>query len=570
MILHADKRFGKIRRILRLTILLLAATRVAAAQRVTGPTEDASVLPRGMARVAISPTWSRYHERFADGLGRRAKGEVEPLAADFDLDSLGLTALPALAPVQTALQSILGAGAPLPITAGRLQTRFDASVAYTPIVAEFGLTSRITLGMMVPLVKTRTEVSVNPNPTGLGATVGFNPALTNAQARSANALVVSQLTAAASQLQQRLQACSGSSDPSCAAINANRAAAQQLVTSAGAAATGIENVYGTSTDKPGSAFAPVHLSSVQQSVESRLSSLSADFTGFLGAPGSGSAWISSQPVGAPPLAYADFQQLLTDSAGGIIADTLQSVEVNTIGDMEVGAKVLLFDSFGTVPPQQAALGGVKLRLSVAALYRFGIAQMESAANFADIGTGDAQDDIEGRVFADVMFGRHLWASFVGRYGIQRADVRSFRVPDAPHQPFPPASRMIVLQRDLGDYISGEFSPRLVVSDNIAFSGSYVLFSKAEDSYAFGPESVVDPDSAAVIDPGVLALGSARREQRVLASVTYSNLAAYYRNRARVPMEVSLTVGRTISGDGNAPKASITSLSFRFYNQIFGK
>jgi hypothetical protein len=97
-----------------------------------------------------------------------------------------------------------------------------------------------------------------------------------------------------------------------------------------------------------------------------------------------------------------------------------------------------------------------------------------------------------------------------------------------------------------------------------------MFSKEADAYAFGAGSGVDPDSIGVIDPGVLALGSARREHRVLAAVTYSNLAAYYDNKARVPMEVSLTVGRTISGEGNAPKASITALSFRFYNRLFGK
>ncbi len=569
LILRDKTRLGKILLTL-LAVALLGPTRAARAQRVTGPTDDATVLPRGMVRVTVSPTWHRYHERFADGLGRVPKGEVEPLAADFDLDSLGPGAFRGLASVQTGLQSILGNSGPLPITAGRLRTRFDASVATTPLVAEFGLTNRITLGVMVPLVKTRNEVSVTPNPAGTGATVGINPALTNAQARALNASVVSQLNAAAAQLQQRLQDCTGSSDPGCAAINADRAAAQQLVTSAGAAAAGIESVYGVSVDRPGSLFAPVHRSSVQGSVETRLTALSNDFASFLGAPGGGAAWITSQPVGAPPMAWSDFQNAVHDSAGGIAGDTLRSVEVNTVGDVEVGAKVLLFDSFGSAPPQRATLGGVRLRLSVAAFYRFGTGQIESAGNFADIGTGDAQDDIEGRVFADVLLGKRFWASFVARYGVQQADVQFFRVPDAPHQPFPPASRQIAVNRDLGDYMSAEVTPRFVLTDNIAFSGTWALFSKQEDTYALGASSVVDPDSVAAVNPGVLALGTARRAQRLLGSITYSNLAAYHDNRARVPMEVSLTVGRTIAGEDNAPKASITALTFRFYNRIFGK
>ncbi len=569
MILHADNRLRKIRRILLVISALLVAPESATAQRVTGPSEDATVLPRGVARVTISPTWFRYHERFADGLGRRRKGEAEPLAADFDVDSLLPSMFPGLTQVESELRAILGSTVPLPITAGRLQTRFDANVAFTPITGEFGVTSRLTLGVMVPLVKTRTEVSVNPNPGGVGATVGLNPALTNPQARTINAAVVTQLMAAAAQLQQRLQDCAGSADPTCAAINANRQAAQDLVASAGAAATGIENVYGVSTARPGSVFAPVHQSSVQRNVESRPAAFSAGFTTFLGAaPGTG--WITDQPVGAPPMGYADFTRLLTDPDLGIVSDTLQSVELNTVGDVEVGAKFLLYDSFGTVPPQQAPLGGVRFRVSLGALYRFGSGLIESPTHFADIGTGDAQNDIEGRVYADALFGRRFWASFVGRYGVQQANAQVFRVPDAPHQPVAPASRQLPVWRDLGDYMAAEFSPRLVVTENIAFSGTYSFYSKGADDYSLGAGAVVDPDSVAAIDPAVLGLGTERKEQRVLAAVTYSNLASYYRGRARIPMEVSFSFGRTIAGEGNAPRASVSALTFRFYNRVFGK
>lgn len=546
----------------------MGLTSAANAQRVTGSFDDATVLPRGMVRVTISPTWNRAHERFADGTGSRRKGEVEPLAADFDLDSLGVSVLPALAPVQAGLQAILGAGAMPAVSAGRLLTRFDASVAHTPLLAEYGVTSRLTLGVMVPLVRTRTEVSVNPNPTGTEATVGLNPAWTNTQARAANAMVVSQLTAASQQLQQRLQDCAGSSDPSCSAINADRAAAQQLVTAAANAATGIENVYGVSAARPGTPFSPVHFSSLQQGVEARLAALSTGFSTFLGAP-AGEGWISAQPVGAPPLAYADLQQVIADSAFGILADTLQSVERRSIGDMEIGAKFLLFDSFGGEPPQRAE-PGAGFRVSAAALVRLGTGLRETPFNLVDIGTGDGQLDMEGRVFADVILGRRFWASVVARYGVQRPDVQSFRVPDAPHQPFPPASRLVALRRDLGDYLMAEVSPRLIVTENIGFAASYQYLSKGEDSYTLAPGAVVDPDSVAAFDPAVLAVGTARHEQRALVAVTYSNLAAYYRGRARIPMEVSLTVGRTLSGDGNAPRASITGLSFRFYNRLFGR
>lgn len=561
---------GKISRSLVLILALFVTTGVAGAQRVAGNPFDASVLPRGMARISIAPSWERFHERFADGLGRTAKGEVEGLAADFDVDSISPALLPSLAPVRSALQSILGSGTPPAVSAGRLQTRFDASVAYTPLVAEFGLTSRITVGVMVPLVKTRTEVSMNPNPGGVGATVGVNPSLTNAQARGANAAVVAQLNAAVTRLQERLQECMGSNDPTCSAINADRAGAQQLVTSAGSAATGVANVYGTAADQPGALFAPIHGSQLQADVLARLTQLSSAFSGFLGAAAGGGEWITAEPIGAPPMGYADVQRLMTDSAGRILADTLQSVELNTIGDVEAGIKVLLFDSFGRTEVQPGDSPGMRVRLAIAGLYRFGTGLMESANNFVDVPSADAQNDIEGRVFADVIMGQRFWASITGRYGVQQADEQLFRVPDAPHQPFVPASRLLTLERDLGDYMAAEFTPRLLLTRNITLGATYSYFSKSEDTYQLSARSVVDPDSAQAINPSVLGLGTASSYQRVLGVITYSNLREHQLGRARLPMEVSLSFGRTIAGENNAPKSSITALSFRFYRQIFGR
>ena len=515
-----------------------------------------------MVRVGITPTWGTYHERYADGTTPRSRGAREPLAADFDLDSLGITRFPLLTPVDAGLRSILGGAGPLPLTLGALRARFDASIATTPISVEYGATRRLLLGAVFPIVKTRTEVALDPNPGGTTGTIGLNPGYAAASARTTNALVVQELTGAIQSLQQLLQQCAGSTAPACSAVNADRAGAQALVAAATSAAAGMEDVYGVSAAKPGSRLSPVERSRVQVDVLARLTALSSGFTTFLGAPPAGSAWIAARPVGAAPIGYADFQRLLTDEAFGIVADSLVSVETSRLGDVELGAKFLVFDSFGSEAPQRLTGRRTGWRLAVAGVVRLGTGGKDSVDHFADIAAGDGQRDLEGRVFADLVLGRRLWGSVVARYGVQQADELVRRIPAAPHEPFPAADRRVTVRRDLGDFVSLEVSPRLVISDHFALGGHYRYYAKGEDRYT--SPAGADPG----IDAAVLGLGTKRSEQRVLASVTYSTLSSYFRRRARTPLEVGMSFGRTISGTGNAPAQSLAALTLRLYNQLF--
>ncbi len=523
----------------------------AGAQRVLGPTADATVLPRGMLRVTTGPEWGRGHERYATGNGGPARGAVEPLAAAFNTDSLGGTQLPALAAVASGLRDIVGGAAGLPITLGALETRFDVSVARTPIHIEYGLTRRITLGAMFPLVKTWTEVSLQPNRTRDGSTVGINP-----NQFAANLSVVSQLQAAGQALTQLVVSCTGSTTPACAAVNADRLRALALVQSATTVANGIEAVYGTSTAKRGNRFVPADSSTLQRSVAARLATLSSDFADFLGPPPTGTGWITARPVGATQFSWGNLQRVLTDTAFGIGVDSLTSVGISRLGDVELGARVLLVDGVGGVP-QRATTGGVRLRLAVEGVVRLGTGTRDSLHHLADIGTGDGQRDLEGRVMADLLLGRRAWASVAARYTLQQADQIRTRVPGAFVDPFPRASSIQTIDRDLGESYSLEVSPRWIVSDNVGVSGSWQLYRKGDDTYL---------DSAGA-DLPVLSFGSEQMLQRAMVSVTYSTMAAYFQGRARTPMEVSLSAGRTLSGYGGTYRQSLMSLTLRVYNQL---
>ncbi|MBK6488694.1 MAG: hypothetical protein IPF98_18010 [Gemmatimonadetes bacterium] len=205
--------------------ILVLQPHAAAAQRILGPADDATVVPRGLFRIGVQPTWGRANERFSDGLNGRKKGVPERLAIDFDVDSLTPSRFEPLRPLTSALQTLTG-NTLNPSTLGRLRVDFDYSSVTTPITLEYGVTRRLTVGVLVPYVKTRNELTMNPNPDRTGGTIGINPARALAGARAQNLLVTTQLGEAVTRLQGALTSCQGSAAPKCTAINADRARAR--------------------------------------------------------------------------------------------------------------------------------------------------------------------------------------------------------------------------------------------------------------------------------------------------------------------------------------------------------
>src|SRR5207244_772231 len=111
-----------------------------------------------------------------------------------------------LRPGEAAIQSLTGLSA-FRLTAGRLTATGDARVVTAPLIVEYGLTSRLTLAVQIPIVETRATVQAELNHTLGLANVGPNPALTNPSALAVNASLVAQLRDAATALQQRVASC---------------------------------------------------------------------------------------------------------------------------------------------------------------------------------------------------------------------------------------------------------------------------------------------------------------------------------------------------------------------------
>ncbi|HEX6313779.1 MAG TPA: hypothetical protein VFZ73_02935, partial [Gemmatimonadaceae bacterium] len=255
--------------------LLVCLAPAARGQRVAGPWEDASIAPRGVLRIGIAPRFGQWKERHT------STGDREPLGSLVSADSLGAS-LPFVSGLAPSLSVLTGLPSP-PLSLGRVETSLDVTEVRTHIAIDYGLTSRLGLQALVPYVKNRVHVRAVANAGGLGATLGFNPAHSFSAARQRNDLVVTTINTAASSLTSELTRCQGSADPSCAAINADRAGAMALVQLAGQVSTAIGTVYGTSAS-PGALYAPVAGGALHTAVDTRLGALNTQFRTFLGAP----------------------------------------------------------------------------------------------------------------------------------------------------------------------------------------------------------------------------------------------------------------------------------------------
>lgn len=545
-----------LRRLAAVAGILMAATPDARAQRVTGPWEDGSLAPSGVLRVGISPRFGQWKERLNAG------GEREALGMPLSPGSFG-AGLPFIAGLGPALSTLTGLPAPT-LSLGSLRTSLDVTEARTDISLEYGLSTRIGLQVLVPYVKNRVHVRAIVNEGGLGATLGFNPARSFAGARQQNDQVVTTIGTAASTLTSELARCAGLQDPSCTAINADRAGATALVQLAGEVSGSIASVYGTTT-VPGALYAPVAGGALQTAVDSRLTSLNSQFRAFLGALTSGE-WISGAPVAAVPIAAAGLDELLGGDDAGIMARPLGDYEHSHVGDIEVGAKFLLLDTFGPVVTSPLPRRGA-LRLAVAGIYRLGTGQLDLPHDFTDVGTGDRQADLELRGFGDIAIAPRLWMSSVLRLGIQRPDRLVRRIPAA-NDPFAEAAREVEVGRDLGDVMEFEVAPRWVPNDEFAVSALYRYRNKGADSYVGTFQATSADGTPLTLDASVLGTGTAQKEHLFGFSVTYSTARAYGRGSAKWPLDISY-FHTQVSGGSGIPRIQSNGIGLRFYRPVRG-
>ena len=538
--------------------LLLPSTLLA--QAVTGVGDDATVPRRGELRFGVQSVWNRWYERYA------SNGTVQPLGADFNFDTVGVGQFENLGAVQNGIRSLAGLpGFIASLGTSRVQVRDN--VLSTPLSLELGLTNRISLSVMVPFVTATSNVNFVMNPTGHEPTLGFNPTLIAGGALSADSAFLAQFTNAAVLLNLAISRCAATpSGNGCAQLNANPAAPRALIINADSYAAGLAQVYG-GRGTAGNLFVPIAGTAAQSAIEAKVAAYRAMYAAY-----GISAITATGPLGAQaPLTAADMQTILTDSTFGVNAKPLATSVTRGIGDIEVGMKVNLFDSFHGSDSARLSPRGLNWRQSVGGIYRLGTGTLPSPADFTAIGTGDHQSDIELRTFTDLLYGPHFWISLVGSYTAQMADQLVLRIPDSPTQVILASYRQETVKRHLGDVVDIQVNPHWVLNDYISLAGQYFYRHKSADAYT-GTFTVSDlAGNVATLDAANLGIYSGASEHRLGIGATYSTVATVAKHKSGLPFDISYFHYETTLGSlGRVPKIAVDQVTLRVYQRLFGR
>ena len=281
--------------------LLLLATS-AQAQSPLSHLDDAAPVPSGALRLRIANVWTRYDERFGPN------GKAIPLGDPLSADSLGSAQFPRLAPIEASLRAA-AIDPSLRLSLGQLRVGSNARIATTPIALEYGVTRRLSVGVLIPIVQTRRVAMATVAGDKTHANLGYVSAANQKAAAERNAAVAEAYRKAADSLGTLLTNCPSNPTASgCAAVNANPAAAATARTRAHVfadAATALGTTAGTAI------VAPRQTSALADTLEVRRAQLNQLLQQYLGVT-----------VGfAPPVFFAptDFSYIDLNGRTGVPA-----------------------------------------------------------------------------------------------------------------------------------------------------------------------------------------------------------------------------------------------------------
>jgi hypothetical protein len=499
------------------------------------------LVPKGRIQLEVTPTFSSWDQRF--GVNASGGSEVQPLGADLT-DPNGTGPFPGIALLKSSLAALTGQSGFTP-RIGDLSGAVTQNATRVEAGARLGVFDWLTLGVMVPYVKTRTAIDLAFRADSAGANLGVSPAVTNAAAVST---LLGALANAASAAQANVNAaCAGGTSAACSA-------AQDLAQRVSSYSTNLSQAYYATP------FFPRDSSAMATALSAGLASLDGDLT---------AAGLS--PVGQPLVFATDvvdqatFQSLLTDPAAGIQGSSLQtSTGIWTLGDVELSADVRLLQ--GEVRDSAAAAPRFAWSVTGGALVRLGTGQRGNPDIFLDMGSGDGQMDLEGHVAASLRLGSHLGLQGSFRYGIQRPTVLLRRVAP-PGEILAPAASLRPVRWSPGDYTDLEVSPRLELTPALGIAFDYRRFHKAGDHYALTSNALQDiyPVDAAVLDQQTeVSLTEAA------VGLRYNTTALLREGRSDTPLELGLRLIWAAGGaGGQVPKATRGELTVTIFHRLWG-
>ena len=528
--------------------MLLIAPMTARAQTALTHTEDAAPVPKGMLRFRVTTGWSRFDERFTS-TGRQPLGD-EISATDF-----GVRQLPLLAPVEAGLGTLTG-DASTKLSLGHLAAYSDARTVTTPIVLEYGLTRRFTVGIMVPVVQTRRSISLSVNKDS-SANVGFVPVRSRGTAASQNAAVAAAYTAAADSLAILVSRCpTNPSAAGCTAVNLNAADASAAGVIARQFADAVKAALGTDTTH--ALIAPRKDGALATRIEAQRATINARVQKYLGGSAGASTGVFTQ---SSSFSYIDLQGrngtpgLLQSALGGGL-DSLRTTNKLVLGGLSLGAQFLVFDHFlaDTVSPPR-----FQSRLSVGAGVRYEALPSDSARTLGVIAATEGSA-IEFKSAMDVMSGV-FGGTFAGHYTrfLARTVIAPVTGDREAFWPYPVFGSAL---RTAGSILSLDVTPRLLLGDSFAIDAHYGFEQTGAPAYDPPPVTALGGPASTTF-----AVASPRNAQRIGFGFRYSTVDSWLQGRATRPIEVSFTHLQTISGNDGVARLARDQVQVRLFFQV---
>jgi hypothetical protein len=513
-------------RTLRIALLLVSPALTGGAMLAGQAVERTDTPERGVLRVTFDPRIMTWNDQFTDA-GRMRLGA--PLTGD----TVGGRYIPVVARLEQNVRAASGlANFVASLGAGLLSVRQERRTY--PTTAELGLTSRLSVSLMVPIVRIATRASLSLS--SRGANLGVNPLVLNALgARGTDSTFFAQFDMALAQLDQQAAGCAAPPSPCAARDSSARWHGVRDVLRG--------SVYGVG--ETGSPFLPLDTSTAGKAIDSTIARIQQGLSLTFGIAG----FDTTVALAMDTLNPVTFEQVLLspDPNGfGYVTVPFRGGFRYRLGDVELAAKYRL-------------LAGAHYAAAVQALVRLPTGAKDSANDLLIQWVGDHQLDLEGRLMQEVSAGP-LWLNVAVRAGIQRPGTRIRRV--APWDAFlVPAAATADLRWDPGDYVGVDVAPLVRLAPEFAAGFTAGYFSKARDRYAFqSPQDSVAlaarlgvPTAASVLDEG-----TAQRWLRLGFAVTYHAPS----------VEGGFSIEQTVSGAGLVPGATVYRLVLRTTRRFF--
>jgi hypothetical protein len=521
-------------RTLALLSLFVAFTWGGAAAQVT----DDTLVPRGQLRLLFTPSFSAWDSRFGN--------EAEEQLADDLTDATGAAVFPGLADLEARVRALTGDGSFTGLV-GSSSAVVGHDVTRIDLGGHVGVFDWLTVGVVVPLLKNRTVLDVAFRPDTLGGNLGLNPTITNGEAVAGFLTGLENAVAAADARAQAV--CTGSPGTS---------SCTDAVTLTGRVSSFFES---SRSAYQASALFPIAGSPAADALTTSAAALDQDLS-TAGLAGIGadmafaSEWVTDET----------FTRLSSTGGSGIQGTALGSIDgIWALGDVELSALVRVAE--GEVRDSGAAVPRYAYSLGAGVVTRLGTGSVDEQDVFLDLGSGDGQIDVEGRVFGSLSVGSRLGLRIGVRYGVQRP-LSLLRRVAPPEQVTPPIGSLRAVRWSPAAYMGVEIEPQWALAEGLSVFGTYRMYSKGTDGYEVLGDT---PAGGIPVDITDLERESGVGLHQAGLGVRYSTVARWLRGAAGSPMELHMRVLFPVSGSGGqTPVATSVEMGIRLYRGLWGR